>query len=326
MADLWKPTASLEMLKFRAQLTSKIRSFFHERSFLEIETPLLSRDTVVDVHLDPLQVTLPSDPRRPADGRPMYLQTSPEFAMKRLLAAGATAIFQICKSFRAAESGSNHNPEFTMVEWYRAGDDDHAGIELLSDLVDNVLGRGQAQVVTYQHLFQSHIQIDPRTCDGKDLFDYCQTNQIDLPASFSANDRDALLDLLMSLVIQPSLGLKRPTIVKDYPASQAALAKLDPANSSIAKRFELFVDGAELANGYDELLDWQVLLERNQNNNQARSVLGKPQLPEQSRLIEAMQSGLPPSSGCALGLDRLVMVAAGVESIDQVIPFPIDRA
>ena len=324
--DDWRPTASLENLKLRHEITQAVRTFFLAHGFWEVETPLLSRDTVVDTHLDPVPVTLAEDPARPEDGERWYLQTSPEFAMKRLVSAGATAIFQINKAFRLAEVGQQHNVEFTLVEWYRVGDRLAEAMQLLSDLAEAILERGPARRTSYQELFQQYLSIDPLTASPAQLREVAAGRNVTIPESFARNDRDALLELLLSELIQPELGQERPTILYHYPASQAALARLSEEDPRVACRFELFVDGMELANGYDELLDADVLLKRNRANNMARQKLGKPALPEESRLLKAMQSGLPICSGCALGLDRLVMTAIGAGSIEEVMPFPIRRA
>ncbi|MHC2068514.1 EF-P lysine aminoacylase EpmA [Bremerella sp. T1] len=324
--DSWRPTASLDHLKRRHEITQAVRQFFLSLGFWEVETPLLSRDTVIDTHLDPVPVTLSWNPAEPQHGDAFYLQTSPEFAMKRLVADGAEAIFQIAKAFRLAEVGSQHNVEFTLVEWYRVGDDLKAGMQLLSDLAEAVLKRGPAQLVSYQELFQSHLGFDPLSVTAEALRDVASAQNVNVPKSFSNDDLDGLLELLMGELIQPKLGFDSPVILYHYPASQAALARLDEDNPRVACRFELFVDGMELANGYDELLDAEVLVQRNRINNEARQQLGKPRLPEASQLIEAMRSGLPACSGCALGLDRLVMVALGAKSIEEVIPFPTRKA
>ncbi|GAA4429317.1 EF-P lysine aminoacylase EpmA [Bremerella cremea] len=322
----WRPTASLENLKHRNQVTQTLRRFFLGKGFWEVETPLLSRDTVIDTHLDPVPVTLAWDPARPDQGDRYYLQTSPEFAMKRLVAAGADAIFQICKAFRLAEVGAHHNVEFTLVEWYRVGDDLAAGIQLLSDLAEAVLQRGPAHQLSYREAFQTHLDCDPLEASGKQLRAIAEAHNVDVPHSFSDEDRDALLELLLSELIQPKLGTLQPVILYHYPASQAALARIDADDARVACRFELFVDGMELANGYDELLDPAILVERNRANNTARAALGKPTLPKDSQLISAMQAGLPACSGCALGLDRLLMAALQARSIDEVIPFPTRQA
>lgn len=322
----WRPTASIDNLKRRHEITQAVRAFFLAQGFWEVETPLLSRDTVVDTHLDPVPVPMSWDPAKPHEGESYYLQTSPEFAMKRLVAAGAEAIFQIAKAFRLAEAGSQHNVEFTLIEWYRVGDDLQVGMQLLSDLADAVLKRGPAERVRYAQLFQSHLEIDPLSATTEQLRAVAQQHGVSVPKSFTDGDIDGLLELLLSELIQPKLGFDRPVILYHYPASQAALARLDEADPQVACRFELFVDGMELANGYDELLDAAVLVERNRTNNAAREALGKPPLPEDSQLIEAMRAGLPACSGCALGLDRLVMAAIGAKSIDEVIPFPTRQA
>lgn len=323
--DDWRPTASLDALRLRAELLTRVRQFFAAREFLEVETPLLSADTVVDRHLDPLSVVVPRDVRRPEIGRRMWLQTSPEFAMKRLLAAHRQAIYQVAKAFRADERGTLHNPEFTIVEWYRPGDDLAAGMKLLSDLAEVLLQRGAAETTTYRDAFVEHAGLDPLAAPLDELF----AAVVRLGGGFLSNDaidRDTLLDFLMSEIVAPQLGVERPLIVSHYPASQAALAALSPADPRTAERFELFVAGIELANGYHELLDADALIERARTNNAARAADGRQALPEGSRLVAAMRSGLPACAGCALGFDRVAMLAAGATSIDEVQAFPVDRA
>ncbi|PHS13755.1 MAG: EF-P lysine aminoacylase GenX [Blastopirellula sp.] len=325
-SETWPAKASLETLEQRAQLLKTIRQFFDTQKFIEVETPLLSRDTVIDQYLDPIAVTLPNDPRHPQQGKNYWLQTSPEFCMKRLLASGADAIYQICKAFRAGETGRLHNPEFTMVEWYRTGDDMHAGMELLSELADLTLKRGLAQKLTYQNAFLKYADVDPHEITGPQLMQRLIEMNIDIPASITVEDHDGLLDLLLVEKVQPHLGTHCPVILYNYPATQAALAQVRGTNPAVAQRFELYVKGIELANGYCELLDPALLQERNQKTNQLRINDGKPPLPEASHLLEAMQHGLPACAGVALGLDRLAMLAIDKQSIDEVLAFPIDRA
>ncbi|MGY8766995.1 MAG: EF-P lysine aminoacylase EpmA [Pirellulales bacterium] len=325
-SERWPAKASLETLELRAQLLKTIRQFFDSRKFLEVETPLLSRDTAIDQHLDPIAVTLANDPRQPQQGTSYWLQTSPEFCMKRLLASGADAIYQICKAFRAGESGRLHNPEFTMVEWYHTGDDMFAGMELLSELAELTLKRGPAQKMTYQDAFLKYTGIDPHEITSLQLMRRLSEINIDIPASFTTDDHDGLLDLLLVERIQPQLGAHCPVILYNYPASQAALAQVHGTNPAVAQRFELYADGIELANGYHELLDPEILRERNQKTNQLRINDGKLPLSEESQLLEAMQHGLPACAGVALGLDRVAMLVSGNQSIDQVLAFPIDRA
>ena len=322
MAADWLPTADWPTLQLRDELLRKLRSFFHERGLIEVETPLLSADVVVDRHLEPFTVHVPGG----AGARRMWLQTSPEFAMKRLLAAGGGPMFQVTHAFRQQEQGPRHNPEFTLVEWYRPGDDILAGMQLLSELGHALLGRGLAEAITYQVAFEKHAGIDPHTANVAALMEVARERRITVPESIDAADHDAWLDLLLVELVEPQLGRERPVIIHDYPASQAALARVRPGPPAIAERFELYVDGIELANGYHELLDAEVLRGRNRENNQQRVSQGKPALPEESRLLTAMEAGLPACAGVALGFDRVVMLAAGAGTIDEVVPFPFDRA
>lgn len=314
------PSASFDMLRRRAELLKQLRRFFDDRGFLEVETPLLSHDVVVDRHLDPLPVTLFAEARDPQQGPTLWLQTSPEFGMKRLLAAGATAIYQVTRAFRGGESGRLHNPEFTMVEWYRAGDDYQAGMDLLADLAEEVLPLGRPERLTYRQAFQLHANVDPLADSDERLHAALET-----PAAAPV-DRDGLLDLLLTQRVEPQLGRDRPTILYDYPDSQAALARVRDGDPPVAERFELYARGIELANGYHELLDPAVLRQRNRRNNDLRRADGKYPLPEDSRLVAAMEHGLPPCCGCALGFDRLVMVASGADSIQDVMAFPGELA
>jgi len=324
--DSFGPTASLATLKLRADLLRRLRAFFDSRNFLEVETPLLSADTVVDRHLDPLPVTLFDDPCDPSVGRTMWLQTSPEFAMKRLLTAGATAIYQVTRSFRGGERGSLHNPEFTIVEWYRLGDALDAGMHLLAELAEELLDVRAVERLTYRDAFLAHVGIDPHTATCETLVEAARERNLSSPTGLASEDRDGWLDLLLVECVEPHLGREAPTILYDYPASQAALARVRDDDPAVAERFELYVRGIELANGYHELVDPEVLRQRNQAANRQRTAEGKYPLPEESRLLSAMQQGLPPCAGVALGFDRLVMLGAGVTDISQAMAFPIDRA
>lgn len=323
--DDFRPTASSDHLRLRADLLRRVRQFFHPRGFLEVETPLLSADTVIDRHIDPVPVTLFEDPRSPNRGRTMWLQTSPEPAMKRLLAAGAEAVYQVTRAFRAGECGRLHNPEFTLVEWYRRGDSLAEGIQLVSQLCDALLGKGPAERLSYREAFQRDVGTDPFTASIDQLAHAARRLSIQAPATLS-DDRDSWLDLLMTGCVQPHLGCERPTILFDYPATQAALAQIRHDDPPVAERFELYVRGIELANGYHELSDPAQLRERNAAVNRQRVADGKYRLPEDSRLLDAMEHGLPECTGVALGFDRLVMVAAGANSLAEVMAFPIDRA
>ena len=320
----FRPTASWENLRLRAGLLRRLREFFARHDFLEVETPILSTDTVVDRHLDPFHVEVPQGPGEPPVR--LWLQTSPEFAMKRLLAAGGKAIYQVTRAFRLGEQGPLHNPEFTMVEWYRAGDGMDQGMQLTSDLCDELLQRGPAGRLSFAEAFKRHVGIDPHTADAEALVSTAERCGVAVPASLSGEDRDGWLDLLLAERVQPHLGHERPVLLYDYPAGQAALAKVRPDEPPVAERFELYVAGIELANGYHELLDPAELRRRSAAANAQRRADGKATLPEQSRLLTAMQSGLPASAGVSLGFDRLVMLAVGAKGLSEVTAFPFDRA
>jgi lysyl-tRNA synthetase class 2 len=304
---------------------------------LEVETPILSADVTVDRHLDPMSTVLADDARRPEIGRRLWLQTSPEFGMKRLLAAGASAIYQITRVFRDGEVGPLHNPEFTIVEWYRTGDNMQAGMSLLSEFCQTLLGAPAVERVRYAEAFQKHVGINPHLVGAAELTAAAREKGINVPEGLG-DDRDSWLNLLLADCVEPHLGQSAPTILYDYPASQAALAKVrdeklsvvgklsEPSTVKIAERFELYYRGVELANGYHELLDAAELRCRNSAANAARATMGKPPLPEESRLLAAMEAGLPACTGVALGFDRLVMLAAGAKTLAEVIAFPIERA
>lgn len=320
----FRPTASLENLRLRAELLRAIREFFHQHAMLEVETPILSADTVVDRHLDPFCV-LPQGITGGVPG-PFWLQTSPEFGMKRLLAAGAPSIYQITRAFRQDECGPLHNPEFTMVEWYRLGETMAEGIAFLDRLCEAMLARGPAEALSYAEAFQLGLGIDPHAIPSRQLMDVALGAGLVPPQSLEADDRDGWLDFLLVERIQPRLGLARPVILYDFPASQAALARVRPGPPPVAERFELYVDGIELANGYHEMLDVEEFRRRTAEANAQRRGDGRMALPEQNRLLSAMAAGLPASTGVALGFDRLVMLAAGAKTIANVIAFPLDRA
>jgi elongation factor P--(R)-beta-lysine ligase len=291
----------------------------------EVHTPILSHDTVIDRHIDPIVVA------GAALGLPIFrdtnffLQTSPEFGMKRLLAAGMQHIYQISPVFRAGERGQFHNPEFTMVEWYRAGEGLSAAVEFLSELVRDVAGFESAMVETYQAVFLRLVDCDPLNCGLMDLTTIAQRFELNVELNWS-DSRDDWLDLLFAEVIQPQLGRDRPTIVTHYPATQSALARICKDDPRTSERFELFINGVELANGYHELLDGNELEQRNRVAAAQRIADGKPALPIHNFLVDAMHAGLPACSGCALGLDRLLMTVTHADSIEEVISFPIETS
>lgn len=325
------PAASLENLRARSETIERIHQFFRQREFIHVETPLLSRDTVVDRFLHPIKVEsdavlAETGSIRLENNHPFWLQTSPEFGMKRLLAAGTTAIYQIGKAFRREERGAIHNPEFTMLEWYRVGDDMRAGMDLLATLVETILDRPPTIRLTYAAAFEQFAKVNALSDSVEELRSACRMHQVDATAFENSSNRDDWLNLLLTEVVEPALAkTPEPKMIYDWPASQSALAIVRP-DGEVAERFEIYVDGVELANGYHELLDPAELSRRNKVNNEGRVSDGEESLPEHSRLLQAMQHGLPACAGVALGVDRLVMLAVGAESIRDVIAFPIERA
>ena len=317
----WRPTASPEMLHLRAQILSKTRAFFAERNVLEVETPLLASAPVTDLHLQALSCRY----RGPGadEGRELYLQTSPEFAMKRLLAAGSGPIYQICRAVRDGESGRRHNPEFTILEWYRPGWDHHRLMDEVDELLAAILDCGPGERLSYAATFERY--------GGVDVFAESTDALCRRVAKFGINDaeglsRDDFLDLILTHVIEPKLGHCQPTFVHDYPASQASLARVRDGNPPLAERFEVFAEGLELANGYHELVDSAEQRRRFEADIEKRERQGLPSVPIDERLISALEHGLPGCAGVALGVDRLIMLAAGTRNIADVLTFPIDRA
>lgn len=323
----FRPTASIENLKARSEILDRVHHFFRQRQFIHVETPLLSCDTVIDQHLHPVKVDHESVLGNvDSNNVPFWLQTSPEFAMKRLLAGGATAIYQICKAFRREERGSIHNPEFTMLEWYRVGDDMQAGMDLLAELVETILDRPSTVRMTYADAFEQFVKVDAMSASVEQLRQACDSHGVDSTCFNDSTNRDDWLNLLLTSVVEPALAkTPEPKMIYDWPSSQSALAIVRP-EEGIAERFEIYVDGIELANGYHELLDPAELSHRNRINNDARANDGEDRLPGSSRLLQAMQHGLPSCAGVALGIDRLVMLALNADSISDVIAFPIERA
>jgi lysyl-tRNA synthetase class 2 len=308
-----------QRLQFRGELLARLRAFFAERGFLEVETPLVDDEIIPELHIEPFPV-VDSDRRTP-----LWLQASPELHMKRLLAEGLPAIYQATRSFRQGERGRLHNPEFTIVEWYRAGDDYLAGIDLLCELVERMSGTTSPIVrTTYRDAFVRYAGVDPFVADEPALAAAAARLGIAVPAGMHEAPRDPWLNLILATTVEPNLGAAGPEILCDYPASQAALATTARRahGCEVAERFELYWRGVELANGYHELCDSQALRRRLEQVNAERASAGRTRLPLPERLLAAMERpGLPPCSGCALGFDRLAMLLSGAESIDDVLAF-----
>ena len=320
----YQPSCSIEALKARAEMYNKIRQFFAERNVLEVETPILSQAGVTDVHLASVQA------QRHIHGKLniQYLQTSPEFPMKRLLASGSGAIYQICKVFRDDEHGRKHNSEFTMLEWYQPGLDLKALMHETADLLETCLahrfGEIRPMILSYKHAFQDRLDINPLQATLKQLKDTAHRVGLNLDLG---NDRLGYIDLLFSHFVEPSLGFDAPVFLTDFPPEMASLAKVktDEDGELVAARFEVYIEGLELANAYDELLDAKVLAERFDADNIERAQQGLPVIPTDQHLLAALPH-MPECSGIALGIDRLLMVAMNKMKIDQVITFPAEIA
>ena len=322
-AEDWRPNAPIENLRRRAEILAGIRCFFAARAVLEVETPALSHCAVSDPFIDSIEADYAPCPGGPAQR--LYLQSSPEYAMKRLLAAGSGAIYQLGRAYRNGELGGRHNPEFTMLEWYRPDFDDRQLMDEVEALVCGVLGLPPIRRVTYRTLFVEQLGLDPVTAPLAEL-KACARAALDV--AMEDDDRDSWLNLLMSHLIEPALAGQGAIFVHEFPASQAALAQLRPGEhgTPVAARFELFVQGMELANGYHELTDATEQARRLAADQQSRGSLGLPQRPIEARLVAALAQGLPDCAGVALGVDRLVMLALGTASISDVIAFAFDRA
>lgn len=327
MEPSFLPAADLKTLQKRAQLLATVRAYFVEHGYWECETPILSPDIVVDANLDPFELT--------DGGQRWFLQTSPEAAMKRLLAAGATAIFQVSRVFRRGEVGPRHNPEFTMIEWYRTGDDHFAQMKFVEQLVRAVFQAADRELppqsferLTYDAAFQRYAGTRVLTLPTIALVELALSRDLDVPDSLPEDDRDGWLNLLLAELVEPHLGVERPQFLYDYPASQAALAVLrqEPGQPGVAERFELYVSGVELCNGYHELTDADAFASRTEEERATRKAHGAVDLPGAPQLAAALRHGTPQSSGVALGFDRLIMLALNQPTIQSVIAFPSDRA
>jgi lysyl-tRNA synthetase class 2 len=325
-AEDWRPSCSLEMLRQRAELRKSVRRFFDERDYMEVDVPALSHDVVVDAHLDPITAEI--------EGDRLFLQTSPEAAMKRLLAAGSGSIYTITSAFRAGEQGALHNPEFTMLEWYGVHSTWQDQLKLIEQLIRTAANDLKStctalqnpdsyRITTYQQAFSKHLSIDMFSVSDLQLKEMVAERCVGMTERI---DRDDLLNLLLATEIEPLLGTEGPEFLIDYPASQAALAELSAEDDRVARRFELYVNGVEICNAYQELTDPQELRHRDIVQHQRRESQGSPQLPGAQRLLAAMESGIPACSGVALGFDRLLMLITGSSVIAGVLPFPIDRA
>jgi lysyl-tRNA synthetase class 2 len=360
---MWQPTATIDVLKKRAAIFAQIRQFFAERDVLEVDTPLMSHATVTDPYI----ISIPASYQAigSGEGQSVYLQTSPECAMKRLLAAGSGSIYQISKAFRQGEVGRLHNPEFTMLEWYRLGFDHHQLMDEMDVLLQRITQTALAERITYGAVFENYIDVNPHLAsieqlraaakkqgicyegDDQTLTDVCFQEQ--LPASGflcdsssqnvcleqvtdcviesdNKTERNMWLDLLFSHCIEPYLGHDRPCFIYDFPVSQAALAKIRAENPPVASRFEVYFKGIELANGFHELQDAEEQRRRFKADQQNRERNNITAVPLDENFLAALKYGLPECAGVALGVDRLILLTLNADKIDDVLSFAFERA
>lgn len=326
--SLWHPSASMPTLQKRARLLREIRTYFDARGVLEVETPMLSAHATVDAYIE--SFTTQFCPIGRTTSQSCYLHTSPEFAMKRLLCAGSGDIYSLGKVFRNGEAGGRHNPEFTMLEWYRVGMDDQALMDDVADLLTSVANFQEIRRCSYGELFAQYLHLNPYVASDEELRQQVRDNVDD---RLQGLDRNDCLDLLFSRFVEPNLGSTEPEVlagyfVYDYPATMSALARLatNADGHPVAARFELFVNGVELANGYHELRDARQQQERFEQEQYIRRKRGSRIYPFDQNMIDALAHGLPDCAGVALGIDRLLMLMLGTRNIADVLAFDFGRA
>lgn len=321
----WQPTASSAVLRLRARLKHRVRTYFAETHAVEVDTPVLSAAAPTEPHIEPLSTRIAAAP-----GRPYFLQSSPEFPMKRLLAAGVGDCWQLTRVFRDGERGRFHNPEFDLLEWYRVDADHHALMDdveqLVAALVAPERGAPLARRLRYSEAFEAFAGVDPLTADTAQLRRAACAGGLDPVPGLADDDRSGWLDRLLSGLVAPALEADAPTFLYDWPAQQAALARLEPNDPRVARRFELYWGELELANGFHELADAAEQRQRFEAD-QAQRATAEQEVPAlDEHLLAALEAGLPDCAGVALGFDRLVMVAGGLDHIDQALAFPLENA
>jgi lysyl-tRNA synthetase class 2 len=319
----WQPTASIAVLKQRAQILARIRQFFAARDVLEVDTPVMSHATVTDPHI----ISIPAKYKTlgSTEEKTVYLQTSPEYAMKRLLAAGSGSIFQIFKAFRQGEVGRLHNPEFTMLEWYRLGFDHHQLMDDMDALLQYVAQTSAAERMSYGAAFMQYVGVNPHEASVNDFVAAAQRHQISFIGE-KETERNVWLDLLFTHCVEPNLGSDRPCFIYDFPVSQAALAKIRLEAPPVASRFEVYFKGVELANGFHELQDAAEQRRRFFADQAYREQYGIETVPLDENFLVALESGFPECAGVALGVDRLLMLVLQAEKIADVLSFAFPRA
>ncbi|MCK4841874.1 MAG: EF-P lysine aminoacylase GenX [Methylococcales bacterium] len=322
----WQPTCDLKYLRLRAQMLAEIRDFFKQRSVVEVETPLMCQATGTDPQLDSFSSLYHFSPK----DRQMFLQTSPEFAMKRLLAAGSGSIFQICKAFRNGEFGRFHNPEFSILEWYRVGFSLPQLMDEVAELLLKVLNvkykADDIYKVEYIELFERVTGLNPLVFCQQSYQSYAENNAIADAINLCGDDHSMWLDFIFSYKVQPTLADQSIYMVYGYPAIQSSLARINQQNSAVADRFEVFVNGIEIGNGFFELSDAVEQEKRFDKENKQRQGKGLVLVDKDELFLSSLRAGLPDCSGIAIGLDRLLMAVTGSSSVREVIAFPFDRA
>lgn len=322
----WRPGADLATLRLRATLLARVRAFFADRGVLEVDTPILARTAATEPAIE-LLATRYQGPGS-ASGLPLYLHSSPEFCMKRLLAAGSGAIYQLSHVFRNGEYGRRHNPEFMLLEWYRPGFDLDALMNeidaLMAQVLAGYLDYRPARRITYRQWFLDETGLDPWSDPPAAFRAFANAQLASVPDGLPEDALDPWLYLLLSHWLEPRLS-PGALFVHDFPVSQASLARVRRQSLPVAERFELYLQGVELANGYRELTDSEEQARRFSGDNAVRQANGQQPMPIDSRFLEALAHGLPDSSGVALGFDRLVMLAAGTADLDGAMPFSLHR-
>lgn len=314
MSELWQPCASQDVIQLRARLLEKIRIFMSARQIMEVDTPALNQASIPDSNIDSISASLNLN----GDMQSFYLHTSPEVYMKRMLASGSGSIYQVSKVYRNGEIGRQHQPEFSMLEWYRPDFDHHSLMDELNELLI-ALDLEKAERSSYENSFLEHLDINPHTAPMSDL----QSLASKLGLHETSDDRSLLLEFLFSHSVSPNLGKDRPIFLYDYPECQAALARLSDTKPITSERFELFIQGMEIANGFHELCDVNEQRQRFENENRRRIRNGKAEIRIDEHFMDALQAGLPKCAGVALGIERLLMVLSGKQDITDVMAFPI---
>jgi len=323
-SDLWQPSAPIANLLKRANLLADIRRFFADRGVLEVETPAMSQATVTDIHLVPFTTRFVGPGA--AQGRDLWLMTSPEYHMKRLLTAGSGPIYQMSRCFRNEEAGRHHNPEFTMLEWYRPHYDMYRLMNEVDDLLQQIIECEPAETLSYQQAFQRYLGLDPLTADKEQLVACAEKLGVGELVE-REEDRDTVLQLLFMLGVETQIGQEnKPAFVYHFPASQAALAEISTEDHRVAERFEVYFKGVELANGFRELTNSDEQRQRFMADNRRRQLMGLAEHPIDERLLAALTAGMPDCSGVALGIDRLVMLALKADSLKEVMAFTVENS